>query len=200
MKRKKFIFFFVLFVFAPWCLYAESCGDFPTLGFDGPHMSKFIGQYSNPNYGFTVTIPKGITGYADPPPNPHHGFCVILSWKPRAYIYFDGSYTMENSSLRPVSLNEVEESHLSGLRNESEQVRSTGKSSMKLGQLQAKRLVVYRTCKGHNEVFVADEIFALSHGGEITYSAILLTTQSRYKKDRNLFESFLRTWRLSRIE
>jgi hypothetical protein len=200
MKVTAISLFVIMLFLIPLSSSSQSCGDFPARGFEGSQMRRFTGQYSNPNYGFAVIIPEGLTGYDSPAPNPHHGFGVVLSWEPRSYIYFDGSYTMENSSLHPMSLDEVEESNLGWLREESEQVRSIRQARMKLGSLQAKRHVVYRTCKGHNEVFVADGIFALSNSGEITYSAILLTTQSRYEKDRDLFESFLRTWRLSRIK
>jgi hypothetical protein len=64
------------------------CGQFPEAGFDSPEMSSYVARYSNPNYLFAVTIPQGFVGHSSPPPNPQHGFGVVLSWEPRAYFWF----------------------------------------------------------------------------------------------------------------
>jgi hypothetical protein len=197
MKLRPIIPFAALFILIPWSLPAQFCGDFPAPGFDGPDMSQYKGRYSNGEYGYAVTIPKDITGYASPPPSPNHGFGIVLSWEPRSYIYFDGSYTLDGSVSDQMSLNEVEEWYLGLLRKESEKVLAIKQVNTQLGSLPAKRHIVDRTCKGHNEVYVADEIFALRPDGNITYSAVLLTTRSRYKKDKQIFESLLQTWKIN---
>jgi len=158
-------------------------------------MRHFVGRYRNLNYGFAMTIPKGLTGHDAPTPAPHHGFGVVLSWEPRVYIDFDGSYNANDLSLR-----ETEEKFLGYLRQDSASVQSVSSKAFKLGPLLARRQVVYHTCAGHKDVFVDDQVIALSRDGSITYTAWLMTTTSRYEKDRKLFEKFLRTWKLSNIE
>src|SRR5438105_1993762 len=98
MRRR--ILILLWFFWVPVISRGESCGNFPAAGFDAPEMRHFSDEYRNPNYGFGVTIPKGLTGHDLAAPTPHHGFGVVLSWEPRVYIDFDGSYNVLNLSLR----------------------------------------------------------------------------------------------------
>lgn len=189
------IFVLVLLLCMPVGIRAQSCGNFPAPGFDAPEMRHFAGQYRNRNYGFALTIPKGITGHDAPAPAPHHGLGVVLSWEPRAYIEFDGSYNALELSLR-----ETEVKNLEYLREDSESIQSVSSKLSRLGPLHARRQVVYHNCKGHADTFVDDYIVALSRDGKIAYTARLMTTASRYGQDRKLFEEFLRTWKLSNVE
>jgi len=193
MKRQILTLFLLLW--APIASHGESCGNFPAPGFDAPENRHFVGEYRNPNYGFAVTIPKGFTGHDAPDPAPHHGFGVVLSWEPRVYIDFDGSYNANDLSLRA-----TEERNLGYLRQDSASVQSVSSRAFKLGPLPARRQVVYHTCAGHQGVSVDDQVIALSRDKSITYTAWLMTTTSRYEKDLKLFEKFLRTWKLSSIE
>ena len=188
-------FFLVLSLCIPVGVHAQSCGNFPAPGFDGPEMRHFAGQYRNRNYGFAVTIPEGITGHDAQDPAPHHGFGVVLSWEPRAYIDFDGSYNALELSLRETVAKDLE-----WLRQDSKRVHSVATKVSKLGPLRARRQIVYHNCNGHTDTFVDDYMVALSHDGKITYTARLMTTASRYRQDRRLFEEFLRTWKLSNVE
>src|SRR3989442_11999756 len=128
--------FLSLSLLIPIVLGAQSCGDFPAPGFDAPEMRHFTGQYSNPNFGFAVRIPKGITGHDLPAPAPHHGFGVVLSWEPRAYMDFDGSY-----NALELSLPETENQNLERLRESSESLLSVSSKGSKLGPLDARRQV-----------------------------------------------------------
>jgi hypothetical protein len=193
MMSRTLIFFILLF--KPAFARSEACGNFPAPGFDGPAMRHFSGDYRNPNYGFAVTIPKGLTGHDAPAPAPHHGFGVVLSWEPRVYIDFDGSYNVMDLSLR-----DTERKNLGYLRQNSESVRSVSSNAFKLGSLQARRQVVQHTCQGHKEIYVDNQIIALSKDGKITYTAWLMTTSSRYEQDLKLFDDILRTWKLSSVK
>jgi hypothetical protein len=197
----KLVPFALMLAFVPLTASAgnkASCGTFPAVGFDGPDMSRFVGEYSNPNYGFAVRIPDGFVGHNSPPPMPHHGFGVVLSWEPRAYIDFDGSYTVETDASTDPSVAQVQSRSLQWLREESERIISVRTTRVRLGPLPARRHVVYRTCEGRPGVFVVDEVVALS--GNITYTATLLSVAGRYARDRNVFGQILRTWRLSEIK
>jgi len=173
---------------------AGACGNWPTPGFDGPAMRRFVGAYSNPNYGFAVRIPDGLSGHDDPAPNPHHGFGIALSWEPRSYIAFDGSYNAIGWSAA-----EMETWHLRVLSDESERVLLVQRETAKLGPLDARRIIVRRTCKGHVGTFVADQTLALSADRGIVYSATLVTVERRFERDRVVLGEMLKTWKLSPI-
>src|SRR5437867_13087942 len=150
-----------------------SCGDFPAVGFDSPEMSRFVGEYSNPNYDFGVRIPDGFVGHGSPPPMPHHGFGVVLSWEPRVYISFDGSYTVETRTSATPSVDQVQAQALEWVREESDRVISVRKTRTRLGSLPARRHVVFRTCANRPFVFVLAGLFTLR--GIVCFSATLLS-------------------------
>ncbi len=175
-----------------------SCGGFPAVGFDSPEMSRFVDEYSNPNYGFGVRIPDGHVGHSSPPPMPHHGFGVVLSWEPRVYISFDGSYTVETRTSLTPSVDQVQAQALEWLREESDRVISVRKTTTRLGSLPARRHVVYRTCANRPGVFVVDELIASR--GTVAFSATLLSVDRRYMNDRDIFERFLGTWHVTEVK
>jgi hypothetical protein len=172
----------------------DFCGNFPPSGFDGPGRAKFTGRYYNFVYGYSVRIPKGLAGYNTAPPSPQHGFGVVLSWEPRSYVYFDGSYNSSEAK----NAKEIEEAHLKWLEEKSAQVTGVERFNLHLGPLRARRYVARHTCKKVQGEFVEDTVIALYQG--IVYSASLLTTQARYSQDRVILERMLRTWRLARRE
>jgi len=49
-------------------------------------------RYSNYDYGYSVRIPKGLTGVRSPSPFPNHGFLIELSEHPKASVSVDASY------------------------------------------------------------------------------------------------------------
>jgi hypothetical protein len=166
----------------------ENCGRFPAPGFDGPDMDRHTGNYANPTYRYSVRIPDGLAGFSAPPPAPHHGFGVVLSWEPRAYIYFDGSY----NALDDQDSDEVANRHLQWLGNDAEKIIAVRKQKVRFKGAPASRYVARIACKGLPGEFVEDMRFVLRDG--IVYSAGLLTTADRYRRDSAIFESMLRSW------
>lgn len=187
-----FSFLFLLSLLRP----VFACGDFPQPGFDDSDMAHFTGQTYNPNYGYSVIIPKGLVGHNSPPPAPYHGFGIILSWEPRAYLYVDGSY----NSLDLESLDKVKAQNLEWLKQESKKIISVKHSVSKLGPLQAKRYVALHICPKASGEFIDDYTFAFSKGKDIIYTVALLTTADRYKKDQRVLEAILKTWKLEPIK
>jgi hypothetical protein len=172
-----------------------ACGDFPRPGFDGPETSRFAGLTYNPNYGYSVIIPKGLVGHSAAPPAPYHGFGIILSWEPRSYLYVDGSY----NSLELETLGKVEAQYLEWLKEESKKIISVKQSVTKLGPLQARRYVALHTCPKVSGDFIDDYTFAFNKGRDIIYTVALLTTAERYKKDKRVLEAILKSWKLQPI-
>jgi len=175
---------------------AYACGDFPVSGFDDPDMRHFTGAYYNPNYGYSVIIPKGLTGHDAAPPAPHHGFGIVLSWEPRAYVYVDGSYN--SSELE--SIEDVETQHLTWLKEESGKIDSVDHIVTNLGSLEARRFIALHTCPQVGGNFIDDYIFAFSKNKDIIYTVALLTTEARYKKDKRVLEQLIKTWELKPIK
>lgn len=175
---------------------AYACGDFPDPGFDGPDIRRFTGAYYNPNYGYSVVIPKGLIGHDSAPPSPHHGFGIVLSWEPRAYVYVDGSY----NSAEFESIEDVETQHLTWLKEESVKIVSVDHIVTDLGILKAKRFIARHTCPQISDTFIDDYIFAFSKDKNILYTIALLTTESRYNKDKRVLEQLIKTWELKPIK
>jgi len=171
---------------------ADLCGRFPEPGFDGPEMRHFAGAYTNPNYGYSVQIPKGLTGYDVPSPSPHHGVGIVLSWEPRAFISVDGSYLTED-----ITLSEVADQQLEFLSERSQAVLTTRRTPRRLGGLRAQRVISEHTCRSTPGVFVQDTVVAVS--GNIRFTLELLTTKDRYAADREVFDRMLSTWRVAKI-
>jgi hypothetical protein len=172
------------------------CGDFPPRdGFDDPDTS-LTGTTYNPNYGYSVVIPKGLIGHKAAAPAPYHGFGIVLSWEPRSYLYVDGSY----NSLDLESLQEVEKTHLDWLKDESGKIISVQHKNTKLGNLQARRYIAKHTCPKASGNFIDDYTFAFSKEKGIVYTVALLTTVERYEKDKRVLEEILKTWKLQSIK
>jgi len=71
--------------------------------------SRIAGQYRNVDYGFEVTIPKGLVGLGTRPPNPNHGFVIDLAtgtkvWVDATYANPDEPYEFSNHDARLGSL------------------------------------------------------------------------------------------------
>lgn len=185
---------FLLLAWLPLRAAGGSCGNFPAPGFDGPDMSRHSGRYWNPNYGYGVTIPPGSTGHSDAPPSPHHGFGIVLSRSPRAYIHFDGSYNVFEAKT-PLNLAEQQ---LEWIKKDAQRVLSIRRTETKLGSLRALRQVTRYECPDLNGVFVTDEILALDRRITVYYTAQLLATESRYAQDKLVLDRMLATWRTSK--
>jgi hypothetical protein len=165
------------------------CVPFPPPGFDGPSTSSFIGNYTNPNYFFTVTIPKGFVGHSAAPPAPQHGFGIILSWETHSYFWFDSSansalWDDEKEALRDI---------LDKLRSSAQEILSAHESRTILGRQPARKQVVCYVCKGHpSEKRIQVIILSLKRG--LVDEAGLLTTSDRFAADYKIFMATLATW------
>jgi hypothetical protein len=185
------IFIALCLVFTSLSISAQGgCGQAPDVGLVGPNMSRFEGRYNNPNYDFGVTIPSGLTGYSDPPPMPHHGFAIVLSWNPRSYIDVDGSY---NSTYLPTTRAVLEQS-IEFMRQNGAEIQSTKFSKIKLGLLSSIQVTIHYKC--HNSpIDRVKHIAAILKNG-IIYEIGLDTTEERYKADSKVFNALVASWHL----
>src|SRR5260221_694770 len=84
--------FFLLFIYFFYVASTGNCGRFPEMDFRKSGSPAFHGVYANHAFGYRVRLPRSITAYGEPPPQPAHGVGIILSWEPRSYLYLDGSW------------------------------------------------------------------------------------------------------------
>jgi hypothetical protein len=116
----------------------------------------------------------------------------VLSWEPRAYVYVDTTYHLEEDQ----GLSQLADLRLEWLRQSARQVLSTRRQRTRLGGLEGLRLVSRHTCPSVPGVHVRDTTLALSDA--VVHAVELLTTERRYAGDAAVLEALLSTWRLSR--
>ncbi len=177
---------------APLAAQAESCGRFPSRGFENADAPELGARYANPVYGYAVQLPAGLVGHGAPGPAPDHGFGIALSWTPRAYLYVDGSYEVLDDD----TLDKQETRQREFLRADALRVLSTQSLSTRLGPLSAVRMVARYACKGLRGLYVKDEVVALSPDLRVVYRVALLTTTKRYRADKAALDELLRSFTL----
>jgi len=182
----------LLLLAAPLAARAAPCGRFPPRGFDGADSPRIEASYGNAQYGYAVRLPVGLVGYGAPPPAPNHGFGIVLSWTPRAYLYVDGSYEVADDD----TLDKQETLQREFTRKDAHRVLSTQSTKAQLGPLPALRLIARYECKGLRGLYITDEVVALSDDLSVVYKVSLLTTVKRYRKDKAVFEEIVRSFEL----
>lgn len=176
----------------PLTAQAASCGRFPPRGFDDADAPRIEASYANEQYGYAVRLPAGLVGYGVPSPAPNHGFGIVLSWTPRAYLYVDGTYEVADDD----TLAKQETTQREYMRQDAHRVLSTQSAKVQLGPLPALRLIARYECKGLRGLYITDEVVALSDDLSVVYKVALLTTVKRYRKDKTVFEKIFRSFEL----
>jgi hypothetical protein len=167
-----------------------ACGEFPDVGFDGPDMRSFQGRYENPNYYFGVTIPPGLTGHDAPPPMPHHGFGIVLSWTPRSYIWVDGTYNSTDLPDAKAALEQLVEF----MNQDGAKIKSTKFYRIKHGFIFSTQVIIQYKCNAY-PVDRVKHLSAIIKNG-IIYKIGLDTTEKRYNEDYSVFNALVSSWHL----
>lgn len=152
-----------------------------------------VGRYTNADYGYAVTIPKGMTAFRTPAPAPNHGFGMNLSKTPDSYLWVDASYdVLEYSG----TLAEWEVASLLGRGANNAIIRN--QSTTSLGGLSAVHIIIDYDLKG---VAMVSEIVNARRkpkgdGVGIVYSINLECAKERFDQDSKVVEALRRDWRL----
>jgi hypothetical protein len=170
---------------------AESCGQFPSTGFDGPDMTRIVGRYVDVQYRYAVTVPAGVTGYTNASPLPDHGFGIVLSWAPRSYLSVDGTYDAVEWKTADAAARTL----LQWDRESSTRVLSHARSHVRLGALAAIRQVIRHRCANLPDVYVDDDVVTVDAKRGVVYKVSLTTTETRYRRDEAVMDQMLSTWR-----
>lgn len=160
--------------------------------------NKRTGLFSNAEYGYAVTIPKGLIGVSPPSPYPQHGFRIPLLDQPEAQIWVDGSY---NAAMY-TSLSEAAETDFTHLRDDSDEVEVSVRESMKLQNVDALRVIAKYKNKFAGVRMIQDLVIAIRRnavpdGPDVIYTIRLRTPESRYFADKDILNSLISTWRLT---
>ena len=171
---------------------AQTCGHFPSPGFDAPDMPRFEKHYANAQYLYSVDLPPGLVAHGPADPAPGHGVGIVLSWEPRAYLNVDGTYDAIEWKTSRAAAKQL----LAWKRAESTAVLAQKQSTARLGPLHAVRLVVRHRCAKLPDVYVDDDVVAIDAKQGIVYQVSLTTTEPRYARDKALMDAMLASWRM----
>ncbi len=169
----------------------QTCRAMPAPGFDAPSMASHRGEYVNSVYEFAVSIPNGLIGQSSPPPAPSHGFGILLGPKGGGYLWVDGSwnsleYQSSEMAARDISVY---------MKERGATVSQSKVNSWKLGKFPATRVTVWYRCPDSREVFINEEVVAVSLDKSTIWKVGLDTRVERYDRDVKIFEAVLKSWR-----
>src|SRR6185369_16657648 len=151
-------------------------------------------RYSNYDYGYSVRIPKGLTGVRSPSPFPNHGFLIELSEHPNASVSVDASYNAAEWRSFADAIN----AHKRYFKNEvGGEVSVVARVPAVLGGLRATRFMMKSKTSEVQEVLLAFRNVPGEVG--IVYEIVLTTPTSRYNKDKHLIADLQRTWKLKNL-
>gem|GEM_PF-2193240 len=152
------------------------------------------GTYLNPEYGYSVTIPDGLTAYRSPVPMPQHGVAVDLSKPHETQVWIDGSY----NSLEWGSLREAANDNFNYLK--ADDVAHLRIARMVYGRLSGLRAVRFvATYNKSGLPMIEDEIFAFRNERDIVYTLGLKTTAARYSEDVKVLNQLQSTFHLEAL-
>jgi hypothetical protein len=148
---------------------------------------RVVGRYVNYAEGFSVGIPRNLTGRRVPVSGPERGVSIMLSRDCAGVIRFDG----EPNSLEWAST-AIAASESAGHSKDRGGFISR-KYKARMGQLRANGVTVHY--RGSHDV--EDVVVAFRPGGGPMYTARMWTNTDRYRRDRNSFLNVLRRFRLA---
>jgi len=152
------------------------------------------GKYFNYEYGYSLKIPAGLTGYRSPAPMPNHGFGIDLSREDCAQVWVDGMY----NSLEWGSLNEAANNEVTYLKaNNISDVRLLRLTYGRLSHLRSVRIVV--AYKKSGRAMIEDEFIAMRKERDMVYTLQLRTTPARYSQDVEVLNLLERSFRLEAL-
>jgi hypothetical protein len=166
-----------------------------------PNERGWTGKYRNYVFGFSLVIPRGLTGYWNSGPcttDERYG-CVCLNDHGRVIPLSDGahieafvSYQMESEW----SVRDHERQEIFYLKTDkgNRQINIVRSEWVRLSSLRARRFEARYLHDG--KPAVTDHIVALHDGVE--YELVLVTSPDRYEVDRQQFEKVISSWRLTR--
>jgi hypothetical protein len=176
-----------------------------------PDTVSWTGKYTNYDYGFTVVIPKSVTGFwnsAACVSGPggctcmsDHGRIIPLGTEPDEPERHIEVYAGYAADLDDPTVQQEVDKHVDWARERSrdDSVTVASQSNLLLAGLTARRTVVRYFDKKLNTWMIEDFVEAL-RDRNIEYSVYLRTRAEAYKHDVPVFESVVKSFRLRKLE
>jgi hypothetical protein len=170
----------------------DYCGATPAPGFDQPPNTGHSGRYVNKIYGYSLTIPAGLTAFTRAG-GPERGFTIELSAAPRATLSVDASYDafyditaagVHRRDRNTISLHDA--------------VISDETADATLAKNSGGRYLLRVQCRGQATLALHEEIIVLRNR-EI-YRLDLQSTPERYPRDRQYLNAMLKSWRWEALQ
>lgn len=144
------------------------------------------GRYANPTYGYAVTIPDGLAGYA-PAAAAARGIVIALSGQPRALLRVDAAY----DALYDITAAGVHTRDSVDVRL-FDRLISNAAQAFSLAGVAGGRYRMQILCRGDSNPYVLESIIVLRHR-EI-YRLDLQTRPNRLRQDDALLEAMAGSW------
>ncbi len=151
-------------------------------------------EYLNENYLYLIAVPRGFKCEVAKPPAPDHGCRIGLSKGQEAYIFVDGSY---NAAEYP-SASDAFLLRMDRIFKEATEITVLSRFPTQLGGLPAERAVFTHRRVGDKAVILEDVVTALRvvpGRTEIIYTVGLISPPGRYRKDKEILDLILSSWR-----
>lgn len=171
-------------------IHAAGCNEFPPSSFeDDPTLVRLEGRYINDAWGYTIEIPRGLVAKSSPPNHPQHGFGILLSRRPKGYIWVNASpNTLEWKSLRQAA-----DAHISWIKEGSANILKIERYRTNLNGFPALRLIVRYECPTRTMI---DEYFIAIDSRQIVYTIALSADAEKYSSYKKILAKIARTWQL----
>lgn len=152
--------------------------------------TRYLGQYKNEAYEYSIRIPDMLAGYDQSTP-PHHGFGIAFGSPPESYI---SVYSQANSLEYKTPMDRAIQL-LEYLREDGKEIESVSVTRSQLGTLGAVFFVTTYSCGGSAQKYVKASTIALSPSKGTLYEVTLYTVAERYNRDRIVFEQLVKSWK-----
>jgi len=162
------------------------CDDFPGASFAPAAARAHVGRFSNPVYGYALTIPPGLSGYTRAT-GPVRGFTVPLPGKPSALLRVDAAYdALYDITAAGVHRRDIADVQLF------DRLLSDSAQPFSLAGVDGGRYRMQVVCRGDPQAYVFEAIIVVRHR-EI-YRLDLKTQAARQSQDEPLLEAMARSW------
>jgi len=165
----------------------DYCGRTSPPGVEAAPVATRKGHYVNGTYGYSLTIPAGLTAYSDGRA-PERGFVIVLAQTPRATLRVDASYDV----FYDITAEGVHRRDINTIRLHDTLI-SDQNTAGALDHAAGARSILQLQCRGDSAAAVHEEVIVLRNR-EI-YRVDLQSSPQRYAADLVQFNALLSSWR-----
>jgi hypothetical protein len=164
----------------------DYCGRSPPPGAEAAPAAMRTGHYVNGTYGYSLTIPAGLSAYSDGR-EPERGFVIVLAQTPRATLRVDASYDV----FYDITAEGVHRRDINTIRLHDTLISDQSTAGV-LDHAAGARSVLQLQCQGDAAAAVHEEVIVLRNR-EI-YRVDLQSSPQRYAADLVQFNALLGSW------